>query len=410
MPLQKITHLGQWPAELFNYNAAPPMYIQNVLTSQIKIAKYIQDHPEVSIFAEDVYKNLNSPSEKNSFWAKKLFPTDIPKSIDELNIEQRKFLYEVGAVKVLYFLGSLNFIYKTISSSQKRVIKEYVHNQNWQTIFRLKEMVAIKHIHQELKKQPLQHVCLIFSDMYDFREQCEELGFEYKKTSFSPSFNQFMRKTGYYVKNTSKIKSSLIIRFLYPFVNPSLKRYKEKPLKVIHLGQVHPRRNRNLTDSHIKRVLNSQIKVAQYILKHPNTLVFVEGLAENYLSPASEEFQIRAKKLFPEGLPDNPNDLNLFQKYYLYTWRAVRVLFYLGLINSLFRTTTQIEKELVVKHVEAGEQNYIFGPREKIALNHIEEVTKRSPQKRVILVFGNAHDFSEECNLHLFAYEKISCL
>lgn len=139
-------------------------------------------------------------------------------------------------------------------------------------------------------------------------------------------------------------------------------------IKLIHLGWMHalPFAAEETTSEYFEDMVKSQIKVANYIKNHPNSLVFLEGLTESYSGIPSNTFV--ARMLFPDGLPDDAAKLSSLQKKYLYDMEdAVRTMLYLGELKSIHRTISPEQAEVVDIRV-----------REKAAVECIQEELKIS--------------------------------
>jgi hypothetical protein len=183
-------------------------------------------------------------------------------------------------------------------------------------------------------------------------------------------------------------------------------------IKLIHLGQSHKLPfNYKASPEYVEQMVASQIKVATYIKNHPNALVFLEGLTESFWGIPGGGLTRAAKILFPDGLPDDAAKLNSLQKDYLYNGEdAVRTMNRLGDLKSMYRTISPKQSKFVDSRISKGEWIHIFGTREIAAMESIKEVMKKNPDKKeVILVFGDAHDFSKHCLKYGFQHEKVSC-
>lgn len=192
-------------------------------------------------------------------------------------------------------------------------------------------------------------------------------------------------------------------------------------IKLTHLGQAH-KLPFNLTASseYVEHVMESQIKVSNYIKNHPDALVFLEALTESFSGIPEDEFTVIAKMLFPDGLPDDAAKLDSFQKDYLYNEEAaVRTMNRLGEVKSMYRTISPEQSKVVDSltpdddwsHLSEDDWSHIDGIKELAAMECIKEVLEKNPDKNeVILVYGDAHDFSKHCLDYGFQYEKISCV
>lgn len=185
-----------------------------------------------------------------------------------------------------------------------------------------------------------------------------------------------------------------------------------QPVKIIHLGQA------NILPFGVEpchevaeRIVNSQIKVANYIKKHPEAIVFLEGFVVNWSGIPDDSMTYEVARLFPNGLPEDADKLTLPQKKFLSEKAgAVTILNRLGQLKSIYRTISPEESKINhSKLFETEDSFYMYESRERAAMASIQEVLKDNPSiKKVILVFGNAHDFSPYCHKYGFEHKKIS--
>ncbi len=118
-------------------------------------------------------------------------------------------------------------------------------------------------------------------------------------------------------------------------------------VKLTHLGQMHtiPFGIKPLPET-VEAIVNS----ANYIKKHPEAFVFVEGLIENWTGvPNDSMTYVVAKELFPKGLPEDAAKLNSLQKEFLSDKdgeSSVRILNRLGALKSMYRTISLEESKI----------------------------------------------------------------
>lgn len=182
-------------------------------------------------------------------------------------------------------------------------------------------------------------------------------------------------------------------------------------IKLTHLGQAHKLPfNYTAGPEYVEKMIESQIKVANYIKNHPDALVFLEGLTESFSGIPEGMFTLSTKMIFPTGLPDDAAKLNSLQKDYLYNAEeAVRTMNRLGELKSMYRTISPEQSKVVDSLISDGDWSHMIGTREVAAMECIKEVLEKNPDKKeVILVYGDAHDFSKYCSDFGFQYEKIS--
>lgn len=204
-------------------------------------------------------------------------------------------------------------------------------------------------------------------------------------------------------------------------------------VKLTHLGQMHRLPFGIKPSPEIaNQIVESQIKVANYIKEHPNALVFQEGQTENLLSVPFNDMTFFVRDiLFPQGIPDDISKMNAMQKEFLSTYgeSMAPTLLRMGELKALYRTNTPKEFNAIHREAQEGYLKALMGPKEeaeerslraviknspkveRAAMECMQEVLKHNPNaKEVIIVFGDKHDFSMLCKEYGFEHEKISCL
>ena len=184
-------------------------------------------------------------------------------------------------------------------------------------------------------------------------------------------------------------------------------------IQITHLGQSH-RLPGDLQPSPeiLELVVDSQLKVANYIKEHPNALVFKEGLIENQFGINEHEVSFLAKFLFPHGLPNDSSKLSSEKKEFIYNMGAVGIMNCLGELTTIYKTRTPEENADIEFLIDKGEDHrLILAFEEKSAMNCIQKVLKKKTNvNEVILVYGDFHNFESYCGELGFKYEKICCV
>lgn len=109
-------HLGQLHS---NGPNPDPKFFDAVVRSQLKIADALRYAPSANVILESLTDDLTQPlyallsqggAGTDLAYAKRTFPNGLPKTIEECNKEQRKFLYNYGSVRALYYLGEVRHV------------------------------------------------------------------------------------------------------------------------------------------------------------------------------------------------------------------------------------------------------------------------------------------------------------
>ncbi len=206
-------------------------------------------------------------------------------------------------------------------------------------------------------------------------------------------------------------------------------------IEILHVAQTHRDALRTL-DEHkanggtgaarnlLDMVVQSQLKVAQLIKKHPNTPVVSESCGRTLSYPLTDEVSIqihkKIKEIYSQGMPEKLESLTDVQKRLLYEYGAPFLLFFLGQIKTLYRSSNEDgEVANAMKHMSSvkDSDNYnelldiLDEPREKEAIQHAIEAiylddlknnTTNLPNhqllnRQVLLVYGSAHNFKRHC-------------
>lgn len=177
-------------------------------------------------------------------------------------------------------------------------------------------------------------------------------------------------------------------------------------MKIKHLGQRHALPFGYTPSSEcIDSTVTCQLKIANYISSNPEVPVFLESLTEDShegSGPVADAIKI----LFPNGIPSDFNKLNQTQKKIIYEYGAVMLLHLLGKLKNIYKTITADFAAKIDAGMLAG--NW-YATREESAIEEIKLFATRSPSiEEVILVYGDAHNFTDYCKKNGFEYRKIS--
>lgn len=168
--------------------------IDEVVCSQLKVAEVIKKYIGYPVVVEGLTEDGNPEDvfEKTREGARCMFPFGISSAITQLNEEQKKALYDLGAPQVMWFLGEMPSIYKAIheevSVSIDSAIDAELNSQDMninnvmKKMFLEREIEAIKCTGEALKKQQKFNTALVvFGSDHDFRSLCYEYGFSHEK-------------------------------------------------------------------------------------------------------------------------------------------------------------------------------------------------------------------------------------
>lgn len=196
-------------------------------------------------------------------------------------------------------------------------------------------------------------------------------------------------------------------------------------LEITHLKQFHKIPGIPEYDQYkpiCNKIAKHQYELAKYLTQNPNIPVIVESLYDNIdCINSSDMCNVTKNFIFPQGLPDNFNQLTFLQKKFLYEEGAATTLVYMGILPIVYKS---IDKEFSDKiDAEAEQLSYEelyqkvttdddFGNRENFALDNAalvaEAVYGISNENKIFIIFGGAHDFKNECNDRGFELKEVS--
>lgn len=216
------------------------------------------------------------------------------------------------------------------------------------------------------------------------------------------------------------MKSTFAITVLLSMVTSLVVDAKECQHRVIFLPQVHTAdelTGARIAEEQSNQVAASQLKIANYIERFPNVPIFSEQAAARDFSigtvPQVQRAALRQmydRQIFPRGLPENPDSLNVVQRQKLIDNGGDFVQVILGRTQILHRV---VEDEKALNDIfdpirrwhrskpsvnasyppEIG--RLVYGARERAALSQIQKYfTANSSQRDVILIYGRNHNFS----------------
>jgi len=166
---------------------------------------------------------------------------------------------------------------------------------------------------------------------------------------------------------------------------------------ITHVKQLHMP-FRHADNSMLEHIAYSQYGVVRAILANPQAIVVQEEQHED-LTPKEikdHRFVPLAQRFFPQGLPDKFDAMNKVQKEFLAKIKGANTLFYLGKLSHLFKSETKAEALRINSGIAVGRLDFIFAPREKLALYWAKQAAMREFKPDVLLVYGAGHNFKAQ--------------
>ncbi len=173
-----------------------------------------------------------------------------------------------------------------------------------------------------------------------------------------------------------------------------------RKIRITHVMQDHlPVGEVEINDEALFKVAFSQFGVMQAILSNPSALVLQEGLCEDYTPELLSKNQnaVLVKRVFPNGLPKQFNQLNADQKDYIARRMGSVTLFDMGLLSRVHKTIDRKQNAIVTALILDQKFDAIYEHRELLAIQHAKLAVNdsKSANDHVLMVFGGVHDFKK---------------
>ncbi|WP_133127396.1 hypothetical protein [Legionella nagasakiensis] len=269
----KVIHLGQLHKLPFEYGPTDD-YIQTFLQNQLEIAQYLRLHSKSPVLLEGLAHTSEHHTERMSRVVQALFPNKIPIHMAELNKMQRGFLYQIGSVRTLHYLGELTKIHRAIHPEKLKEMQKTATSGDSSTILHSREEEAIICLQEVIahEEELVHEVILVFGDFYDFNPHCKKHGYDYEKISCGEPEN----------KNAPKESDvSLKRHALSSFATPNLffPKHQEMEEKSYHVkgNLFFTIKRNNYSDFDLSVLLNGE-KIGSAILSKREALKIVANL------------------------------------------------------------------------------------------------------------------------------------
>jgi hypothetical protein len=167
-----------------------PKQVEAVAMSQFDLAHFILDHPELAVFVEGVAEDWTPQTlvenTKSTQLCEQIFPSGIPLEFNRLTPLQKLFIAREGAPQILFLMGKLPYIHRTIEPSDEDLIQSAIEQwsqkngilseealNNDPTIVSLimheRERFAIRQIQSFLhQRSDRQNTLLVYGGAHDF--------------------------------------------------------------------------------------------------------------------------------------------------------------------------------------------------------------------------------------------------
>lgn len=365
-----------------------------MIKSQLQIIDAIKRNPDCPILLQSLDENITIKDCNNELClrAKLLFPNGIPSTIRKLNFPQKKFIYEIGAAKLMLMLSQIPTLYRTIHKSvDEELLKQaqvYTYSEAIFTKIDKEAMECAKEVlsSQQCANQDQPAVLVIFGASHDFGSLAKASGISYEILNTLQDMKQDMENDG-------------------PKNGP----------RFIHIKDMHRLPGKFSQDNPLTvAVVRSQLKVVETIRNFQGDFhVFTESLEKDLdIKDCDRSIVFMAHHLFPDGIPSTIDELTLSQKDFIYDYGAPDLMLFLNQIPKLYATSKKISRLMLENAIKQGDTETQFDAREEETIACVKEVfTSQEATNRgqpvALVVFGGSHDFQTLSNREGFSYEKI---
>jgi hypothetical protein len=139
---------------------------------------------------------------------KREFPNGFPKSVEEMTVRQRGLIFAYGATLILYYLG----IVKTLNRSMRAEVKEFINklyeDDNLLRLYAELEKEAMICIDDLVIREEPEKIILIFGAIHDFSMDCTKHGYAYEKIDTAPFARKNSEEIGLVRKAVESIEVS----------------------------------------------------------------------------------------------------------------------------------------------------------------------------------------------------------
>lgn len=182
----KVIHLAQMHALPSRYKVKLEAdMIAQVLKSQFALIQHILCYKNTPVLVEGLSNNRNSDRGSMEKILQPIFPEGIPLTLDKFTPLQRDYLYQIGAPCLLYFLGKIDAIYRSIHPNAAEVIHTIFDEREKEAMLCIEEVASLGHT----------CILLVYGAGHDFSPYCAERGYQYERIETSDAFSAVMGST-----------------------------------------------------------------------------------------------------------------------------------------------------------------------------------------------------------------------
>lgn len=192
--VMKIIHITQQHND-GRFGLPQPDVLDSTLRSQIQVGLAIKRNPGCPVLAESLYEDgLDASSLHDQKTAKLVFKNGFPTSINGLNLPQKCYLYKYGAAKILFYLGEIPALYKSIHREIAEAIIEKAKAEPSGYLSRSLNAPREIEAMECAKEAALAHyeslddatVIIVFGLLHDFKPYCDKEGYEHEVVDTVP--------------------------------------------------------------------------------------------------------------------------------------------------------------------------------------------------------------------------------
>ena len=123
--------------------------------------------------------------------------------------------------------------------------------------------------------------------------------------------------------------------------------------EVIHVGHVHRTSGIPASENVLRRVVESQLKTMDFLLKNPDAKILCEGIStdlsermyKSFSSNGTNNRMVTVQHLFKNGIPTSADKLTEEQSLAIFRIGAAEVLWLLGKVPTVTKTITEVQED-----------------------------------------------------------------
>lgn len=185
MRINKVYHLCLFrniPSKYHPQNEHKNQTLHNEVEIANEITKILRTNELSVVFLEGMVETSRNYQGPMTRAASTLFPHGIPLHFASLSKIQGDFLYEVGAVKTLHYLGAIRTLFRTMRPEKLEKMNQSIANGEQLDLLKAQQEEALTCFEESQSNETISHGGIfVFSNLYDFNSYCKNKGYHYEQ-------------------------------------------------------------------------------------------------------------------------------------------------------------------------------------------------------------------------------------